>query len=248
MAAVQEDQLRSVDCSGLYHNVSRLINTCINKPILTNTTKAEHLALENLRKDKDCIIITVDKGVDLIVIDKTEYITICEDLLQDNSVCQHLSKDTNPNIHRELIKILQDYNNNNFISETEYILLKPPGSNSPAGRIYGLPRIHKNNMPMHPIISACGTATKAIGKFITKILQNYCDKTPSLVKERTDFIQKIEYLSINQEETLVSFDVSIHITSIPVPAALQVINSKISTSLNFTNVCKIPAEKFIKLL
>ena len=33
-----------------------------------------------------------------------------------------------------------------------------------------------------------------------------------------------------------------------IPFALQVINSKISTCTNFTNVCKIPTEKFIKLL
>ena len=75
--------------------------------------------------------------------DKTEYITKSETLLQDNSVYQHLSKDTSPTIHKELIKILQDYKNNNFISETEYIQLRPHGSNSPAARVYGLPKIHK---------------------------------------------------------------------------------------------------------
>ena len=82
--------------------------------------------------------------------DKTEYITKCEDLLQDNSVYQHLSKDLSPTIHKELIKILQDYKNNNFISETENTQLRPHGSNSPTARFYGLPKIHKNNMPMHP--------------------------------------------------------------------------------------------------
>ena len=40
--------------------------------------------------------------------DKTEYITECEALLQDNLVYQHLFKDTSPAIHKELIKILQD--------------------------------------------------------------------------------------------------------------------------------------------
>ena len=37
-----------------------------------NITKAEHLALENLRKDKDHIIVTADKGVAVVVMDKTE--------------------------------------------------------------------------------------------------------------------------------------------------------------------------------
>ena len=56
-------------------------------------------------------------------------------------------------------------------------------------------------------------------------------------------------ISINpEEETLVSVDVSALFTSIPVSVALQVINSKISTCTNITNVCKIPTEQFIKHL
>ena len=153
--------------------------------------------------------------------DKTEYITKCEALLQDNSVYQHPSKQTSPTIDKELIKILQDYKNNNFISETGYTQLRPHGSNSPAARFYGLPKIHKNNMPMCPIVSACGTTTYNTAKFTTKSLQNDCGKTSSFVKDSTDFIKKIKHLSINpKEETLVSFDVSALFTSIPVPVAL----------------------------
>ena len=50
------------------------------------------------------------------------------------------------------------------------ILLRPDGSNSPAARFYGLPKIHKNNMSMHPIVFTCGIATCNTTKFINKIL------------------------------------------------------------------------------
>ena len=89
-AALQAGELKGVDCSGLYHDINRILNTLTSKPIHTNITKSEHLALENVRKDKDCIIVTADKGVALVVMDKTEYITKCEALLQDNSVYQLL--------------------------------------------------------------------------------------------------------------------------------------------------------------
>ena len=244
VAALQAGELNGVDCSGLYHDANEIHTTFTNKPIHTNITKSEHLALGNLRKDKDCITVTAGKGVALVVMDKTEYITKCVALLTGDSVYQHLPKDIYPTIHKELIKTLQDYKNSNFISETEYTHLRPHGSNYPAGRFYGLPKIHNSNMPMQPIVSACGTATYNTVKFITKILQNYCGETSYFVKDSTDFIKKIKHLSINpEEETLVSFDVSALFTSIPVPVALQVINSKISTCVNFTNVCKILTEK-----
>ena len=62
VAALQAGELNGVDCSGLYHDVNRILNAFTNKPIHTNITKSEHLALEYLRKDKDCIIVTADKG------------------------------------------------------------------------------------------------------------------------------------------------------------------------------------------
>ena len=76
-------------------------------------------------------------------------------------------------------------------------------------------------MPMCPIVLVRGTTTYNTDKFIIKILQNDCGKTSCLVKDSTDFIQKVKHSSINpEEETLVSFDVSALITGIPVPAVV----------------------------
>ena len=92
VTALQAGELNGGDYSGLYHDVNRVFSTFTNKPIHTNISKSGHLALENLRKDQGCTIVTASKGVALVVMDKTEYITKCEALLQDNSVYQYLSK------------------------------------------------------------------------------------------------------------------------------------------------------------
>ena len=80
----------------------------------TNITKAEHLELENLWKEKGHIIVTADRSVALVVMDKAMWSSPTRQLSY-----QHLTEDTSPTIHKELIKILQDYKNNNFISEIE---------------------------------------------------------------------------------------------------------------------------------
>ena len=69
MAALQAGELNGVDYSGLCHGVNRILNTYTNKSIYTNINKAENLALENLRKDKDHIIVIADKGVAQVVMD-----------------------------------------------------------------------------------------------------------------------------------------------------------------------------------
>ena len=94
-------------------------------------------------------------------------------------------------IHKELIKILKDYKNNNLIFETEYTFLRCHGSKSSPASFYRLPKIYKNNMPMWPLVSACGTAMYNTAKFITKILQNYCDKTSSFFNNSTNFSRNL---------------------------------------------------------
>ena len=70
--ALQADELNGVECSGLYHDVNRILNTFTNKPIHITITRSDYLALENLRNDKDYLIVTADKGVALVVMDKRE--------------------------------------------------------------------------------------------------------------------------------------------------------------------------------
>ena len=97
VAALQAGELNGVDCSGLYHDVNRILNTFTNKPIHTNITKSEHLALENLRKDKDCIIVTADKGMALVVMDK---INTSQNVKPSYKTTQFIS--SSPKMHLQL--------------------------------------------------------------------------------------------------------------------------------------------------
>ena len=59
------------------------INSLLRKPQAPkpNLTRQERLGLAQLKKDKDRVILTVDKGVAMVVMDREDYITKAESLL-----------------------------------------------------------------------------------------------------------------------------------------------------------------------
>ena len=58
---------------------------------------------------------------------------------------------------------------------------------------------------MQPIVSACGTVTYQLAKFLTKILQKYTGKTPLFVKDSKGFSEYLRSVHLGKDEELVSF-------------------------------------------
>ena len=118
------------------------------------------------------------------------------------------------NLHRDIQETLWQLNRYygssrlHWWSKHHYNKLLPTGNSSPAPRFYGLPKIHVANCPMWPIVSACGKATYHLAKFLTKILQKYTGITHLFVKDSKGFIQYLRSVHIEQDEELVSFDIS----------------------------------------
>ena len=175
------------------------------------------------------MVLTADKRVALVVMDKSQYIDKCMALLDDTKVYKPC-RDTTKKLHRDVQEALQQLNRDQSTSrlydwsKQYYNKLLPTGNSSPAPRFYDLPKIHKANCPMQPIVSACGTATYQLAKFFTKILQKYTGMTPSFVKDSKGFSRHLRSVHLGMDEELVSFDVSALFTSIQVPTALDVIN------------------------
>ena len=51
-----------------------------------NINKEEKEAIKTLREDSSCMVLTADKGVALVVMDKSQYIDKCMALLDDTSL------------------------------------------------------------------------------------------------------------------------------------------------------------------
>ena len=75
------------DCTEIYQKTREVLQHFKEKKGPTcNTTKEEWEAIKTLREDPSHVVLTVDKGVALVVMDKSQYIDKCMALLNDTKV------------------------------------------------------------------------------------------------------------------------------------------------------------------
>ena len=75
--------------------------------------------------------------------------------------------------------------------------------------------MHKRGTPLRPIVSFKNSPTYALLKHLVSILSPLVGKSPSHVRNSTEFAFFITRSSINQEMTMVSFDVVTLFTKVP---------------------------------
>ncbi|CAF4704939.1 unnamed protein product, partial [Rotaria socialis] len=85
-----------------------------------------------------------------------------EELLGDNTKFKLVDNDPTITNEDQLIRLLSRLKKDNFITEAEYKVAKPSGSR--LARLYGLPKLHKENCPLRPVMSAIKTVNYGLGK------------------------------------------------------------------------------------
>ena len=142
------------------------------------------------------MILTADKEVALVVMDKDAYIDKCVTLFSDQGVYQEC-KDLTKSIHNKVIKQLSDLKNSlGQEFKNLYTALFPPGGNSPPVRFYGIPKFYKQCASQTHNTCLC-TSTYKLSKFLTKILQRYTGVNVSFVKDSKGLADSITGKSSN---------------------------------------------------
>ena len=88
---------------------------------------------------------------------------------------------------------------------------------------YGIPKIHKLDTPVRPIVSSHGSCTYGVAKVFTKILKPLVGKSPHHVHSTQDFVEQANKVTLILGECLSSYDVTALFTAVPVDPALGII-------------------------
>ena len=133
-----------------------------------------------------------------------------------------------------------------FIDQTLYNKLKP--TDSPAPRFYGLPKIHKPTIPIRPIVSYTGTPLYNLSKYVADILTTYTKNPDKHTENSKQFSEYIRNVTIEEDEKLVSFDVTSLYTNVPIKDTLVIIRDLLENDENLNEKTKIPPSNLLEII
>ena len=154
-----------------------------------NLKKEEIKAIKQLKADKDCMVLTADKGVTLVVMDRSDYTKKAKELLEDTNTYRTIQSDPTNKLKNKLINMLRKMKADTGMQENTYTKMYPTGASSP--KFYGLPKIHEKNMPLRPIVSSIGSVTYGVAKELARIIKPLMGNSQHHVHNSRQFADEV---------------------------------------------------------
>ena len=102
-------------------------------------------------------------------------------------------------------------------------------------KIYGLPKLHKNNVPLRPIVSCFQSPFTPFSKYLKQILSKVAYKNYFYIKDARHFKENLKNFKISDNYILISLDVISLNTRVPISLSLESIKSKWEEINKFTD-------------
>ena len=156
----------------------------------------------------------------MVIMDRQDYMNKANRSLNQNTY-RSIPRDPTNTIKNKLTSILKKVKKSNWVRK-HYLEVHVPYRLCPP-KFHGLPKIHKPDTPLRPIVSSCGSVTYGVAKELAKILKPLVGKSPHHVNSTQDFVEQVKHISLAPAECLSSYDVSAFFTQVPVDCAINII-------------------------
>ena len=184
----------------------------------SNVQPEEEEALTKLSQNDNLIVKPSDKSKGLVIMKKETYVEKAIDILDS-----YERVPTNPTnkVEAETKRVIKSV----MGSKTDKSLvqsLMPHGSRS--AEFYGLPKNHKESVPLRPIVSACGGPLDKITWFLEQILSQLLRFVPAHLPDTDTYLSRLkqQYPTSFAPGTIVfSLDVQNLYGNIPIDEAVQ---------------------------
>lgn len=135
------------------------------------------------------------------------------ELLFDSDTYMIVERDPINKILSSLRELLNRWRKKGFISISTAKRLVH--SNGILPRAYGLPKIHKNNVPLRIIISSINSPLHSFATYLHKILFDSLPKPNNHITNSYELVNKLKNFYIDDHVDLISLDVASLFTNVP---------------------------------
>jgi hypothetical protein len=180
-----------------------------------NLTKEEASSLKKLKNNDGIIIKKADKGGGIAIMDRREYENKVITMLSDSTTYLKLTRDPTPRAVWTVNNLIDHMTSQHVIDEKIGDLMRPlTPCRTPL--FYGLPKTHKLNTPLRPIVSGIDSATDQLSAYATQFIQPLVETLPAYFKDTTHFLQLLQNVHLTTKDyILVTADVISLYTIIP---------------------------------
>ena len=214
-------------CSDLQSSIQQLHS---HKP---NLNKHEIKALHNLKSNTQITIKKGDKGAGICILNTVDYVNKITSMLQDTMVYTQVTEDPT-NTTKELAdRLIDELFNFNYINKKQQANLQRFKPTTP--KFYGIPKVHKENIPLRPIVSQINGPTMKINELVDYYLSVAEKQIPTLFKDSTSFLQFIEQYknTVTEHTFFVTLDITSLYTNIPHEEGIKLVCDYYEETLQF---------------
>ena len=222
--------------------------TCLNDFYKNNPRAAPSDELRTLKSIKakihenNLVLSKADKGNCLVILERSDYIDKVGSFLSTDEFTQIQSNPTDKFV--QIFKnTLKQVNETLIFFNTNKFKLTPINPSTPL--LYGLPKIHKPDIPIRPVVSYCGSPCHKLGSWLNQTLLTLTNfKSSFSVKNSSELANDLKEIHIPDTAFLVSFDVTNLFPSIPPNDCIQLvrellINKTNLEQLHISNLCTL---------
>ena len=195
-----------------------------------------------LKSNNNIFFTRADKGNVTVCLNKSSYFQKMNTLLSNTNIYKPIKNNPLHKAQKNVHNLLKSWNNSGFLNK-QYHNFNLTQTNTNIARCYGLPKIHKKDIPLRPIISTINSPTHFLSKTLYNHIKN-CIRTPnSHINNSFELKSKLHSFFIPDDYILLSLDVTSLFTNIPCHLVLNSLDRRFN---DLHNICKIPFDEIRK--
>jgi len=213
-------------------------------------------AVNELKRRDDIVITKPDKDSGVVVMDRTEYIRLLSEAsITDTSKFVPVNNERPntrgrpPKHYHPLLRKEKHLESVVRRILPKQIADKVRSKGSRLALLHGLPKTHKPQLAMRPILSAQGTHNYALAKWLDEKLKPL-SLNQFTISDTFSFSEDLRNTSLNESDILVSYDVSSLFTNVPLDETIQILVEKAFKNnwFNVTHKLNISKSDLVELL